>query len=414
MKKVIIGVLIALAVLSGVLIAKKKLSKKRYIPLKTFTVKRGEVKNLVEATGIMEPQVGAKVKVGARISGTVIEEKVKVGDRVKKGQLIAVIDNRELRQELKIAQANLHEIQTVYPQRIKAKELSVEEAKADVKTQEAQLKSAEENLKLKLWLLKRKEALYKQGFAKQEEVKQLKAEVASARASLRATEEALKKAKETLKTRQADLKALKAEYASKLSSAQARLKQAKIRYSYAFIYAPISGVVSYVSTQKGETVVAGMNAPEFVTILDPKRLENWIYVDETEIGKIKKGQKVIFKVDTYPNETFHAKVMEIYPDAKVQNNVVYYIVVARQINDIEKLRPQMTTHNKIIIGVRKNVLIVPNEAVKWEDNHYIVYKIVGKKVVKVPVKVGWSDDNYTQILSGLKEGDKVAVRLKVL
>jgi len=72
----------------------------------------------------------------------------------------------------------------------------------------------------------------------------------------------------------------------------------------------------------------------------------------------------------------------------------------------------MTTHNSIIAGVKKNVLVVPNAAVKWKDGRYVVYKVEGGKVKEVPVKVGWSDDEFTEIVSGLKEGDKVAIRLK--
>jgi HlyD family secretion protein/macrolide-specific efflux system membrane fusion protein len=71
----------------------------------------------------------------------------------------------------------------------------------------------------------------------------------------------------------------------------------------------------------------------------------------------------------------------------------------------------MTTHNSIIAGIKKDVLVVPNAAVKWKNGKYIVYKVVGKKVVETPVKVGWSDDRFTEIVDGLKEGDVVALKV---
>jgi HlyD family secretion protein/macrolide-specific efflux system membrane fusion protein len=72
----------------------------------------------------------------------------------------------------------------------------------------------------------------------------------------------------------------------------------------------------------------------------------------------------------------------------------------------------MTTHNQIIAGVKRGVLVVPNEAVKWKNGRFVVYKVVDGKVVEVPVQVGWSDDSYTEIVSGLKEGDEVALSVK--
>ncbi len=382
------------------------------IPVETVKVRRGTVRSVVEATGIVKPQVGAEVKVGARISGTVIKENVRVGDIVKKGELIAVIDNRELKEALKESLANLESIKTTYPDRIKAQELKVKSLRAKVESARAKLRSEMANFSLKKWKFEREEELYREGFSTEERLRKAKAEYVAARESLKSSKESLKNAKLELDSAVKKLDEIRNEYRSKLKAAEADLKQKKIRLSYSYIYAPIGGVISYVSTQKGETVVAGLNAPEFVTILNPERLENWVYVDETEIGKIRRGMEVEFTVDTYRGKVFKGKVSEIYPKPKVLNNVVYYIVVVRGFNDVRLLRPEMTTHNRVITGVRRNVLVVPNSAVKWKSGRYVVYKVSGKRVVEVPVEVGWSDDMFTQILSGLKEGDTVAISVR--
>ena len=407
MKK--LAVLLLVLLVSAGIFLKVKGKKEKLIPVKVVEVKRGEVKNVIDATGIVKPQVGAEIKVGARISGTVVEENVKVGDFVKKGDLIAVIDNRELKAELERAKANLKEIEKTYPKRIKEQELKVKSAEADWSSALSRLKAEEENLRLKKWEFERQKKLLSIGYTTEEKFKRAKAELKGAESSYTSALEGVKKAEFNLKAQREELERLKAEYSERLKEAKERLKEAEVRYSYSFIYAPISGVISFVSTQRGETVVAGLNAPQFVTILDPKKLENWIYVDETEIGKIKKGMKVEFTVDAYRNKTFKAKVVEIYPKPKILNNVVYYIVVARGFKGAELLRPEMTTHNKIITGVRRNVLVVPNEAVKWKNGKFVVYKVVDSKIVEVPVQVGWSDDEYTEIKSGLKEGDRVAL-----
>ncbi|ADU97097.1 efflux transporter, RND family, MFP subunit [Thermovibrio ammonificans HB-1] len=411
MKK-FLAALIVLALLAAAVVAIKGRKGQELVPVQVVTVKKGEVRKEIEATGIIKPQVGAEIKVGARISGTVVKENVKVGDFVKKGDLIAVIDNRELKEALKRARANLEEIKRSYPERIARQKFLVESAKTQLKQAEAKLKAEEENYRVKKWKFERQKELLSIGYTTPEKFKEAKQALALAESNLKAAKEGVKQALYNLKAQEAELKRLKAEFQENLKKAEADLKQAQIRYSYSYIYAPMSGIISFVSTQKGETVVAGLNAPQFVTILDPKRLENWIYVDETEIGKVKKGMPVEFTVDAYPGKVFKGKVVEIYPKPKILNNVVYYIVVARGFKNVELLRPEMTTHNTVIAGVRKGVLVVPNAAVKWKNGHYVVYKVVGGKVVEVPVKVGWSDENYTQIVEGLKEGDKVALSVR--
>lgn len=409
MKK--IALLLAIVLLIGGALFIKSRKKVELVPVQTVKVKRGEVKNLIDATGIIEPQVGAEVKVGARISGTVVKENVKVGDKIKKGDLIAVIDNRDLKEELRKVKAHLEEVKETYPEKIKAQRTKLESALASLRAAKANLKAEEENFSLKRWQYDRQRSLFKIGYTTEQKLRQAKSEFERARSSLKSAEENYEKAMLDVKIEKSNLNELIASYKSELETAKAALKQAEVKYSYSYIYAPKSGIISYVSTQEGETVVAGLNAPQFVTILDPKKLENWIYVDETEIGKIKKGMKVEFTVDTYRNRVFNGTVEEIYPEPKILNNVVYYIVVARGFKDVNLLRPEMTTHNSIIADVKQNVLIIPNSAVKWKNGKYIVYKVEGKKIVETPVKVGWSDDNFTEIKAGLKEGDVVALKV---
>ena len=170
MKKFLAFLLIVSVSLSSVYYFKSKKGE-RVVPVETAVVKRGEVKRVIDATGIIKPQVGAEIKVGARISGTVVKENVKVGDYVKKGDLIAVIDNRELREELKKAKAKLEEVKKTYPKRIKAKELRLESALAELRSAEAKLKAKEENYRLKKWELERQEELFKRGYTTEQKLR---------------------------------------------------------------------------------------------------------------------------------------------------------------------------------------------------------------------------------------------------
>jgi RND family efflux transporter MFP subunit len=195
---------------------------------------------------------------------------------------------------------------------------------------------------------------------------------------------------------------------AELERAKASLADAKVQLSYATITAPIDGVIASVSTQEGETVAAGLNAPTFVTIIDLNRLQVDAFVDEVDIGKVEPGQRAIFTVDSFPDREFEGKVAAIYPKAVIQENVVNYDVVVQ----VDKasggfLRPEMTANVTVFLEARENVLSVPNKAIKREGGKSVVYVFSDGKPQPRNIKVGWKDSQYTEVLSGLSEGETV-------
>jgi len=195
-------------------------------------------------------------------------------------------------------------------------------------------------------------------------------------------------------------------------AAEAALKIAQTSLSYATITAPIGGVVASVSTQQGETVTAGApsgEAPTFVTIVDLLRLEAHSLVDETDIGKVRTGQAVTFTVATFPDHEFTGKVTAIYPRALVEQNVVTYDVVIAIGTPGDALRPDMTVTATIIVAERPQVLAVPNQAVRRVDGRRVVYVQQGEQFAPRVVKIGWRDKTYTEILNGLREGERVLI-----
>jgi len=314
------------------------------VNFQTETVKRRDIASSVQATGVIRAKIGAEVKVGARISGKVERLFANIGDVVKKGQVIARLEQEDL----------------------KAK---VNEANMNLKINEANLELAQKNLQ-------RMQNLYAKDFVSKDKV---------------------------------DV----AERDYKAAIAQSHQIKETIRYnetqmSYANIYAPISGVIASVATQQGETVSASsLNVPTFVTIVDLNRLEIYAYVDETDIGKIKPGLEATFTVDSFPDKDFKGKVTAIYPKATIQDNVVYYITVISIENPEGKLKPDMTVNATIFLNKRDNVLAVPNKAIKREGGKKVVTVLENNKPVQKAIKTGWKDSSYTEILEGLKEGDKV-------
>ncbi|OLN26840.1 hypothetical protein DVDV_2456 [Desulfovibrio sp. DV] len=296
----------------GGLYAYKQYVKKPDPPkvIATAQAAMGDVRKVLEATGIIKAQVGAIVKIGARATGTIKEMNVKVGDEVKKDQLIAVIDSRELRSQLdeaeaKLAraQAELSQVETVYPRRIA-------EAEAELRLSQAKYDYAASSLK-------RQDELFKKELVARDVLD------AARRDSLVSQNEVLAREASLVRVRtEFEKEAIKAQKGKE--EAQAVIDSVNTKISYTSIVSPIDGVVAFVTSQAGETVVAGLQVANLITVLDPSRLEMWIYVDETDVGQIKPGMPVEFRVDAYPGATFKGSVDQIYPQPEIRDNIVYY------------------------------------------------------------------------------------------
>jgi macrolide-specific efflux system membrane fusion protein len=126
---------------------------------------------------------------------------------------------------------------------------------------------------------------------------------------------------------------------------RAKLDEARVELGYTRIRAPISGTVASVSTYEGETVAAAFSAPTFVTIVDLARLEVQAYVDEHDIGTVRAGERVRFRVDAFRERELTGTVRAIYPKPQLINNVVNYIVIVDFPNPADLIvRPEMTAH----------------------------------------------------------------------
>ncbi len=375
----------------------KEAEKNRVVVYKTQKVKRGEIKNIINATAIVKTRMNAYLKIGTRTTGLVQKMFIDIGDYVKKGQLIAIIDQREfkkniqkIKSQIKKAKDKLKQIDQLYPVKIKEAEKNLQVAKAEY--QFAQ------------WKFKREKQLLKEGFTTKEDFEIAKRQLKTKKAKLKLAEETLKRLKLEYKTEkklaQDDIKILKKE-----------LEKAKIKLSYTEIYSPIDGIVSNVVAREGETLVAGLQAGELVTILKPDKLEIQIFVDETDIGKVKPGQKVIYNVDAYPDKLFRGKITKIYPEPIVKQNIVYYLAIVPVKKDYAYyLRPEMTVYTKIIAGIKKNAIIIPNSAVRFEKGKQYVYVIKNGKPQIRYIKTGWIDEKHTEVLEGLKEGEIIATK----
>ena len=314
--------------------------------LEVVRVVRRDVGYVVKATGIIKPRVGAEVRVGSRISGVVKRLYVKIGDTVGKGRLLAELDDRDL-----VARRD--------------------EAAAALQQGDVNLSYAQTDLARK---------------------RELGAAGVLARSELDVADRAAAVAEK------------------QVTAARASLEYAMSQLAYTRIVAPIAGVVASISTQEGETVAANFAAPTFVTLVDLARLEVWAYVDETDIGRIRTGGNARFTVDTYGDYEFPGRVTAVYPKAEIRDNVVNYVTVVRFEPSHDRiLRPEMTTTVRIPLDTREHVLALPARAVRRDGDGTFVLTRRGDKIERRSVTTGIRDDNYSEIIDGVREGDEVLI-----
>ena len=200
---------------------------------------------------------------------------------------------------------------------------------------------------------------------------------------------------------------------AKIEKALANILEEETQLSYATVTAPIDGVVAFVSTQEGETVVASMSAPTFVTLIDLKKLEVTAFVDETDIGKIKDRQKARFTVDAFPKKFFQAEIREIHPKAVIKDNVVNYEVMLEiSKKNISLLRPEMTANIVVTTGVHEDVLTIPRGAVKRSGKKSFAVMKTEVALAENQIELGWRDGDAQEVVSGLSDGDQVGILIK--
>jgi len=361
---------------------------------RTIRVTKQTFSLAVTALGTVKPQVGAEVRLGARIPGKVEHLRANIGDVVKKGQVIAELEKDELKAtvdkrkaELNGAQVNLAALEVLGPIEIKKEEAEWGRMKA---THDLAEKEYE-----------RQSILFKKNLTSKQNLDKAEAQLFVAREALEESSKTWEMARNKFKE---DLKQLKVE----VERARAALRVSEIVLSYATLRAPISGTIASVSTQEGETVAVGLSAPTFVTIIDLDRLQVETYVDEVDIGKIKIGQKVTFTAEAFPSIDIKGEVVAIYPKALLKENVVFYSVVVSSLKPPSvALRPEMTTNVSIFLEPREDVLVVPAKSVKKSGGTSFVYVLKDGKPVRREVQTGWKQGQFLEITEGLDEGDEV-------
>ncbi len=387
-KYIVIGAVVVVA--GGLGFMQFKKGSKKGTEVRVEAVEKRDLVASVTASGQVTPRT--KVDLSADITGKIVALNVKMGDIVKRGQLVLQIDPQQFESQVQRAEAALAN------------------SRARLAQAKANLQQAQNN------------------YQRSADIKKTNATLIS--------DEQIEQLKTSFEVNQAMLEAATQD----VRQGEASLKDARWQLSRTNIYAPMSGRVTRLNVENGETAVQGTfnkDAATLMTIADMSVLETKVKVDETDVSRISLGDSAVIQIDAFPDTTFIGRVVEVSQSsvrgatAATGDQAIDYEVKIRLMNPPTDTRQDFSATAKVITDTRTKVLAIPiialtvreNEELKSGDsvpNSKAPAKQVGKKDVegvfvvdatnKVtfrPVKVGIAGEKYFEVLSGVKEGERI-------
>jgi len=372
MKKVLAAVAAFVLIVAVAYLAVGWRSGTKSSPYRTAPVERGGIAETVLATGTVNAVT--TVSVGSQVSGTVQKIFVDYNSRVRKGDLIALIDPRLFEASLLQASGSL------------------ENARAALERAEVLVVDTERTFR-------RNRELVRDGFVSQADVDSAQTAYETAIAQKKSAEAQVKQAE------------------GAVAAAETNLRFTTIR-------SPVDGIVISRNVDAGQTVAASFQTPTLFTIAqDLTKMQIDTNVDEADIGRVRAGLPTTFTVDAYPGRIFEGTVVQVRNSPIVTQNVVTYNVVVRVDNRDLALKPGMTANVSIRVRELADVLKIPNAALRFrpadakkgeeqeEKRGSRVYLLgTDRKPREIPVKTGIRDGKHTQLIEGeLKAGDLLVI-----
>lgn len=378
----------------------------------TTPVKRGDITQVVQATGTINPLTTTTV--GSYVSATVEYIFADYNTRVKAGQVLAQLDPTIFEAQVLQARANLQNAQD-----------DLVTLSANVQVARGNMAKDQANVKYQTATAKRSQDMFTAGIVSADANDLTQSTLGQAQAAIQADQAQVQQAEAQLQQARASV-----------TASQGALDQALTNLKYTTILAPIDGTVVSRSIDPGQSVAAAMSAPNLFSIAqDLTRMLVSAQTDESDTGSIRIGANVSFQVDAFPNEQFHGRVVEIRLNPTTVQNVVTYSTMIDFSNPDQKLLPGETAYVTIPTGYAANTLEIPNAALTFKptlsrDQQNALFKQynisreastshlggwqtvwklnqVDNSLIPVAVQTGITDNANTQVLQGdVKEGDE--------
>jgi HlyD family secretion protein len=308
-----------------------RLTRKTDLDYFTAKVEKGDIRQVIEATGTINPVTS--VQVGSQVSGMISKLYVDFNSKVTKGEVIAEIDPKLFQGAVRQAQADLQNAQAL-----------LAAAKANLAKDQATLQQNRVDYD-------RAVGLQRQGVNSQQQLDQAKATYEAITAQVGSDRAAIQQAE------------------AQVAQKTATLKVAQTNLDYTIIRAPINGTVVNRNIDIGQTVAASLQAPTLFTIaLDLTKMQVYAKTDEGDVGQIRPGQKADFQVDAFPKEMFHGVVFQVRMNATSIQNVVTYDTIVNFDNPELKLFPGMTAYVSIPVASVADTVKIPNAALRYKPD----------------------------------------------
>jgi len=425
----------SIAIIAGTLLARRWEGPK--IEYVTARVDRGDLESTVTTTGNLNAVI--TVQVGSQVSGNIQALYADFNTKVKKGQLVALIDPAPFQAAVDQAKATYNSAKAAVgtAEATLAKSQSdLTSALANVASQQAALVKAQSAVDLSKVEMDRRAVLIQQGATSQEDFDTAKANYDQAAASVNAAKAAVDAAQAAAESAKKAVEVAQAQVEQAQATAdqdKAALAQAQLNLDHTHITAPVDGTVESRNMDVGQTVAASFQAPViFLIAQDLTKMQVDTNVGEADMAAIRLDQRADFTVDAYPNQIFSGKVWQIREAPINVSNVITYDVVIAVANPDLKLFPGMTANATIFTSHASNALRIPKSALRFHPRVAApasksaparpaspqvqtdtVYVLDHGQPKTVRVRLGISDAAYVQVLEApLAEGQEVIVGTK--
>ncbi|MFN3480367.1 MAG: efflux RND transporter periplasmic adaptor subunit [Thermodesulfovibrionales bacterium] len=366
------------------------------IKVKTEVVKRRNIEITVTATSTGTIKSDTEAKITAQRTGSITKLYFDEGDIVKAGQVVAELESNEAYYNMKLSEATLNKANFVLDQMKAAYESMKVDVEKNIEKAKAVLIEVD-NRRKRLFELKER------GYVTEMDIDMVQKEYEIARANL----DSAIASRDTLKAKKSEIMAQEEVVREAMNS----FNLAKLNYDYSFIKSPISGVITSRPVRIGEGVNKGS---VIATVVSTESMYIEAFIDEADVARVRTGESVNITMDSYPKRVFKGEVYRISPVVLggKQETRTFEIRVRLKDKGIQ-IKPGMSADIEIIVESIPDVIAIPSQAIIEKNGKKYVYIIKDSKAYLIPVEIGRFNWTLSEILSGLKEGDRVIINPEV-
>lgn len=360
------------------------------VDVKTETAKRQRLEITVTATSTGTIKSDREAKITAQRIGRIRKLYFDEGDFIKAGQVIAELESDEAYYNMKLSEATLNKTRYILDQMKASYESMKVEVEKNIEKAKAVLNEVENRRKRLLELRER-------GYVTEMDVDIVQKEYEVARANLDST----MASRNNLRAREKEIRAQEEVVREALNS----FNLAKLNYEYSFISSPISGVITSRPVRIGEGVNKGT---VIATVVSMESLYIEAFIDEADVAKVRTGQVVNITMDSYPDRIFKGEIFKISPVVLGGKQETRTFEIRARFKDRGiQIKPGMSADIEIIVEGLPDVIAIPSQAIIEKEGKRYVYTVRDSRARLIPVEIGRFNWTFSEVLSGIKEGDIV-------